>query len=483
MKISKKAIVITGIVLVAAVGIGMSARAAMSNQAAAMMGVEVRTISLEKTDLSSTVNSTGIVYSANAVNVYSSLNYSIKAVNAQVGDYVEAGDVLLELDSTDLEASIAQSRASLGIKQASAYQSLTSAQKDLETRQQNLQTDRDNALLRAEQAVDSAKDAVASAKLEVESANVSLSVATRNFREAYDKDSTLNATDNEIRNLRSNMTQAEISLQRAENRYSQSLAELENTKVSLEIAKKESTESTRALQERVASAQLSSNHQADIISLENLERNLADCLLVAPVSGTITAVNAKEGASGSGLMFVIQNTDELKVITNVKEYDITTVSVGDKVIVKTDPTGDEEFLGQLSRIAPTTTLTAGGGKANSTDAEFEAEIDITSKNSPLRIGMNARVNIVTEEKSGVFAVPFEALDYIDGESYVYVQEPGDEGTFTYRKLLVESGLETNIYVEIWGDELIEGMQIVRSISDIPLQLMPQDIPPQEVNAQ
>ena len=472
MKIKKKALVVTGIVVVAAVAIVASAMAA-GNRAVMAAESGIRVVTLEKSDLRSTVSSTGTIYSANSVSVYSRLSYSVKSINVAVGDRVEAGDVLLELDSTGLEANIAQSKARLNVSQANAYQSLTSAQKNLEAYQNGLKNDRDNALLRAEQVVKDAEDAVASAKLGIESANVDVSVATRNFREAYDNDDDI-YSDADIRNMRSNLTKAEISLQRAENTYEQSKTGLENARISLEIAKTDSSESIRSLQEKVQSAQLGSNSQADLIAIAELERDLSDCIITAPVSGTITAVNAKEGAGGSGLLFVIQDTNELKVLTNIKEYDITTVQLSDKVIIRTDATGEEEFVGELTRIAPTSTLTTAGDKTNSTDAEFEAEIIVKTKASPLRIGMNARLSIVTEEKTGVFAVPFEALDYIDGESCVYVQETGADSSVTYRKIVVEPGLETNIYIEISSSELTEGMQIVRSISDLTPAMLGQE---------
>ena len=472
MKISKKAVIITGIVLAAAVGIGVSAMGA-SNRMIATMGENVRTVTLEKNNLRSTVSSTGTIYSANAVNVYSTLGYQVKTINVAVGDYVEAGDVLLELDTAKLESDIEKSKSRLSASQATAYQSITTARQDIEVFNNSLANDHDSALLAAERAVQNAENSVALAKLDIESSNVALSVATRNFREAYDNDNGL-MSDNEIRNLRSNVTQQEISLQRAQNAYDQSKVALENAKINLEIARTENSESARNLQNRLKSAQLNGNFDADLLTIAEMERDLADCMIIAPVSGTITAVNAKEGAGGSGLMFVIQKTDDLKVITNIKEYDVATVQPGDKVVIKTDATGEEEFIGELSKIAPTTTLTAAGDKTNSTEAEFEAEVTITAKNSPLRIGMNARLNIVTEEKSGVFSVPFEAVEYINGQNYVYVQETAEDNTVTYRRIEVETGLETNIHIEIDSSELAEGMVLVRNVSEFPLQLLPQE---------
>lgn len=86
--------------------------------------------------------------------------------------------------------------------------------------------------------------------------------------------------------------------------------------------------------------------------------------------------------------------------------------------------------------------------------------------------MNARLDIITEEKSGVYSVPYEAIvTGDDGKCYVYaLQFISDQKASAYM-VPVEKGLETNLYVEITGENLKDGMQIVKnahSIDGIPV---------------
>ena len=73
----------------------------------------VRTTTLQKTSLENSVSTTGTVESANVSTVTTDLKYTVKSVNVQVGDTVQAGDVICTLDTEDLEKQIERAKESL----------------------------------------------------------------------------------------------------------------------------------------------------------------------------------------------------------------------------------------------------------------------------------------------------------------------------------------------------------------------------------
>lgn len=479
MSKKKMALAVVCVVLVVALlvgfsGPGMGGGSGSGQPTAGADASTVRTVTLEKGDIRSTVSSTGTVYSVNSVNVYSNLSYPIQAVNVSVGDKVEEGDILAELDTASLESDISQKQAQVYSSQSSAQQTLKTAQEDLASYQSTLDSEMDSNLLSAQNSVTAAESSVAAAELELQSANSNLSLSRRSYNSARNGDEDEEYTDSQLRDMQADVAQKEISVEKAQNSLDTKKTELENAKKNLEVAQNSSNETIRNYQNQIKSAQLNTNYNADYISIEKLQDDVEKCVVTAPVSGTITAVNAIEGNSGNGLLFVIQKTDDLKVVTNIKEYDIATVGIGDTVIIKTDATGDEEFSGTLTKIAPTSTLTATGETTSSTDAEFEAEVAVNSGADSLRIGMNARLSIVTEEHTGVFSVPFEAVDTINGKSYVYILREGEDGTSSYEAVEVTQGLETNVNVEIAGEGLEEGMKVVKNASAIDRSLIVSD---------
>ena len=73
----------------------------------------IRTVTLTKSSLSDSVSMTGTVESANVSTVTTSVSASIKTINVAVGDFVEAGDIICTLDSTDIQEQIATIEASI----------------------------------------------------------------------------------------------------------------------------------------------------------------------------------------------------------------------------------------------------------------------------------------------------------------------------------------------------------------------------------
>lgn len=457
---------LAGIVATAAILTGFTG--SKSAQSAA----QVRATPLGKGDLAVSISATGTVYSAQSTGVYSNLSYPVKTVHVSAGDFVKEGDVLAELDVSDLELDIAQKKASLSSSQASAYQNLVSAQNDLTTYQYNSENGYDTSLLNAESAVATAELDVKTAELDIETAQNEVRTASQNLWDARNDEGDYaenGATDSQISALRNTLSSKQASLEKSETSLEKAKANLEKAKASYEAAKVSREDSMVNYQNKVKSAQIGANFEDQLLSIQKQESELEKATVLAPVSGTVTAVNAVVGGSGSGQLFIIQDTGNLKVITNIKEYDIGSVEVGNRVTVKTDATGDSEIGGTLSKIAPTSTLTATGDAAtSSTDAEYEAEVTVSSEGSKtgLRIGMNAQLSIITEEKNDIYTVPYDAVSRTQDGAVIYEAKRQEDGSFIAQAVSVSTGLENDLYIEVTGDALTDGMMIISDASAV-----------------
>jgi multidrug resistance efflux pump len=123
---------------------------------------------------------------------------------------------------------------------------------------------------------------------------------------------------------------------------------------------------------------------------------LARQSIIAPIDGVVTVVLAREGAVGLGLLFIVEDTENLKIITRFREYDIFRLDTGMVATISPDAALDTVYSGIISRINPTAINNELGDFVTASVAEFEAEIIVTSANSSLRIGMNTRLNIMLE---------------------------------------------------------------------------------------
>ena len=161
-------------------------------------------------------------------------------------------------------------------------------------------------------------------------------------------------------------------------------------------------------------------------TVKNLERQkeqnedtLENYIVTAPISGLVTEVNAQEGngyQANTGALMTIQAVDVFEVATQIDEYDINNVKLGQRVVIMTDATGDDELEGIVSFVAPTATRpqTATGSTSNT----FEVKIDVLNKDERLRLGMSAKINIIVDTHRDVLAVPYDAIEQKEGGANV-----------------------------------------------------------------
>ena len=407
-----KKILITSIVLILIIGafIGWRLNATEANSKDV-----IQTYALKKSDLIDSVLVSGIVKSSKSKNVYSEImNYSIKQVNVKVGDKVKAGDILAQIDTTALELDIREREISINNAEASLKSENLSNEHNLHRELNNFEA----------------------ASIELKSAQKALE-QTKLLNEA-------GANSNE-------------ELSKAESNYKKAQIDFSNAQAALEIAKSKNT----SIQKNDVKLQK--------IALEKQKKTLKDSKITAPIDGTVTLVNAREGGASTGLLFVIEDTENLIVSTQIGEYDISAIKPGLEVIIKTDGTGDKQFLGAVSKIAPTAVKDANGNTAASSNVQFDTEIALKDKDPKIKIGMTVRLTIKLNVKKDVYYVPSEAIvKGTDGSQWVNILENVQNGSKPQnneRKIQVRTGMETDINVEISSPELKDGMTVVVSLKD------------------
>lgn len=214
------------------------------------------------------------------------------------------------------------------------------------------------------------------------------------------------------------------------------------------------------------STKASSDNTTSQVSLRHLRADLASTKITAPVSGTITAVYAKVGGGGSGLLFVIEDVNNLVVETSVKEYDIATVKPGMAVTIKSDATDDDVFNGTITSIAPTSTKNNLGETQTASDALFATEVTVMSENTGLKIGMSVRLNYIIAEQKNVLTVPYDAVyENNEGQSCVLVASEQSDGKYLLLELPVETGIGNDLDIVISGEGVQEGLRIVNEPDD------------------
>ena len=208
-----------------------------------------------------------------------------------------------------------------------------------------------------------------------------------------------------------------------------------------------------------------SNSLATATQINAYKEQIENGIVKSTVNGTVTNINVKKGDIYTGSTIArIEGTEEFIIEAEIDEYDIPDIEVGMKVLIKTDATRDEELEGRITYVATSATnnsneLTGMSTMANSSNATYKIEISLDSQNDRLRLGMNAKLSIITEMEENVWTVPYNAI-YEKEEGTHYIEIAKDETGENKEELEVEIGIEGTYYTQIKSDKIKSGMKIV-----------------------
>jgi membrane fusion protein (multidrug efflux system) len=192
------------------------------------------------------------------------------------------------------------------------------------------------------------------------------------------------------------------------------------------------------------------------VQVAQIRQQIADGLVIAPISGVVTKKNVEAGEfvnMGSPIATVV-DVSSLKSYVQVNEKNIYRLSKGKPVAVRTDIYPGKIFKGKILYISPN------GDESHSYEVGISIEND---KQAPLKGGTFIRVDFDASEGDHVLQIPKMALVEGVKNPYVYAVEgtrPAVRKVVLGRdlgeKIEVVSGLEE-------GDEIVTSGQI--NISD------------------
>ncbi len=448
-----------------------------------------------KTNVVDSVVLSGSTESASAVNLGFADQGRVAHVYVKEGDHVTAGELLAELDTSDLDASLKNAEASLTIAQAGV--GTTNTNLATVTAQQNaLVASAYNTLLSGSlQAIPNNTNTVASLAPVItgnytgpegdyvihfysSSANSGISFDVQGLETGYANTVTSNTTV--PLGTRGLFIQFGSSVQgyantdwtvSVPNKRSTSYTANYNAYVSAQAARDQAI--TAAQSDLVTTSADQSIAEAKVqqaqASVDGILSQISDRKIVAPFDGVVATVDLKPGQSttvsdvgGASTSATGDDSNTIRLISendyevqlNVPEIDVAKVSVGQNVAITLDAYGDTVFPGTVTSVDPAETQLEGV-------PVYETKVAFTKPDSRIRSGMTATATIVASEHDGVLAVPVAVLHTDTGGSYVYVVSSDDKTT----KQAVTTGLRGS-------DSMIEitsGLSEGQTISADPLQ--------------
>lgn len=358
MKLNKNKVGI-GIAVVVAAAVIFGPKLMPKQQAAAVE----RTATVTTQDLRQVLKADGVVTLTQEQHLFVANTALVTGRYAAVGNQVKAGQILLELDTSDLRERLAQAK----------YQLLAD--------QDALKDSQNSGNSSSKASYERAASAYSRAKADYESAKTLMATGAISQTE-------LDQYQSKMESSYSDMVSASEKLQ--------------NNNSSSDIQK---------MKEKIASDQL---------TIKNLEADIEAALIKAPMDGTVISLAEKtQGMLSAGtLAATVADLGALRVEAMISEYDTAKIQVGQTVEVNTLGNETKIYSGVIESIDPK-------GTAKNDEVLVKTMIKLSEVDEQIKPNFTVSINIETASKKGALAVPYEALTKKDAETYLVTRINGE----------------------------------------------------------
>jgi len=457
-------------------------------------------------DLTASATATGHVSAQRSAALAITQPGRVTEVYVQIGDSVQAGEALVQLETAELELSLAAAEQSLRLQEANllalqepanevdvaaATANVASAQANLDNLLAGPTPEQlavysatvavsEASLYSASAQYQSAANSVSNAQIQqaeaaVLSAQVSLNRARdidaeNPTQQTYDavqsaEEALANAQAQLDNLLNTDTSSAQGSLAAASARLEGSEADYINNTNGASDAQIASAEAQLAQAQASLADLLTGSAGTELqtaeaqveqarLSLLSAQEALDKATLTAPFAGVITAVHVNEGEYASGVAIELMDTSALELVVPVDEVDIGVLELGQKAIITLETWPDVEIESEVALIAP-------GAAANATLVTYDVHLRLGQTDLPVLVGMTGNVQLITAQRTDILLLPNRAIQVDRANGTYSVNRINGETTET---VLVTIGLRDSQNTQITsglaeGDEVMVGNSV------------------------
>lgn len=367
-------------------------------------GQDVEVVAVEKGEIKQYIEDTAVVQANKKQTAYIEGTGRINSIKVNVGDSVNRGDVLLSMDTGDLELKLKD--ADSKIKAAKAQLASTDA------------SNYANKIETAQAAVDNAKVTHDTAKRNLDNTKILYEAGA--------------ASEQEVKNTEDSFKSAESGLKSANSQLK---------------------EAKDGVPDYMKNGYIAGVEQAVILK-DSIVREIEKQQVVAGIDGIVIEKLVEEnsiGAPGTAA-FLIGDVKSLELESNILADDIYNVHVGNEVEVSGKAIGDSKLKGKVIKIAPEAKNITSSLGVN--QKRVAVTIEITDDIGALKLGYDLDSKIITQMKSDTLIIPDTAVFDYKGNSCVFAVE--NEKTVLRQ---IKKGIESDKTIEIL-EGLQEGEKIV-----------------------
>ena len=153
----------------------------------------------------------------------------------------------------------------------------------------------------------------------------------------------------------------------------------------------------------------------------------------SPVSGTVTYFPGGTSVTQSSVIAKISSTNNLEIETSVPERFVSRISMNQKAKLSFNAYPGETFDAHIKEISPV---------LDTSSRTMSIKLAIDKQDPKIKIGMYAKIHLVTEQKKNVCVLPYGTVITRKGETFVFTVK--DEGE---KKVAVLTPVRVGIRVD------------------------------------
>jgi RND family efflux transporter MFP subunit len=366
-------------------------------------------------------------------------NGYVETVYARRNDTVAEGDLLAELEVTDLKNQISQVEAELTAAQMNNDRQVAEAMANVRSKELAL------AKLQASMS----DTQIISARISLERAQESLADAQIEYQESLDRP----WEREEVRERYADAVRnAEWNLQIAQSQYNDALNARERLTYDIELAQQD----LDLAQMRQSEIEAGVDVTRTLLSLQRLQAQLDDARIIAPFDGVILSTSIIAGSQVQGYKTVMSIADptELEIMADLEDSEMSELTEGMVLVAEVVNRPGDQIPGFIRRLPYPY---GGGGKIEGVqdeDTSTRIELEQSPIELEMSVGDRVRITIELERATDALWLPPQAVRSFEGRNFVVVQEDGGQ-----RRLDVTIGIRSDERLEIL-DGLSEGQTVI-----------------------
>lgn len=455
-KTGRQKVAVIAMMLVLAMALGGCGSAALETaQTEEESAVTVSTESVETGTITLTNSFIGTVSPQETVMVIPFAVGTVTETFFEVGDTVEAGDVLFKID--DEAAKLALQQAQLSVE---------STKNQANSTLHNLYNQQDSTDLQMESSQLQSKSSFEQAQIGYVTAKNAYEAADKAYNDLLKMKDMKDLSGNNIVSAK-DLSEAKMGRDQAYQAYLTARSGYRTAEGALDIMDETEAMTSDQLATTIEDTEASLKTGLSLAQLGVAQAQMAldNYTVTAPVSGVIESkgVEVNGIASQSSPAYTIVNNNTMTVTFQVSETVKNTLSVGQKITLERN---DDTYTASITEI---------GASVNLQSGLFQIKACVEANGSQLPSGVSVKVNADTYRAENAMIIPYDAVYYENEGAYVYtsvngraVKTPITTGIFDDENIVVTDGLNPgDIVVTSWSPQLTGGVLLRAADTSTP----------------